>query len=79
MYYCKNLVVWFEKSLNEGIKFIKMLIVNGFELYVRFLNKFKLILVGDDCVVSEIEKKKRMRLLRDKYDVCYWLWVGMKI
>lgn len=78
-YHCKNSVAWPEKSSNEGIKSIKMLTVNGLELHARSSNKFKPTLVGDDCAVSETEKKKkRMRLSRDKYDVCYWPWVGMK-
>ena len=77
-YHCKNSVAWPEKSSNEGIKSIKMLTVNGLELHARSSNKFKPTLVGDDCAVSETEKKKRMRLSRDKYDVRYWPWVGMK-
>ena len=86
-YHCKNSVAWPEKSSNEGIKSIKMLTVNGLELHARSSNKFKPTLVGDDCAVSETEKKKEWDYLgssstlpssRDKYDVSYWPWVGMK-
>ena len=87
-YHCKNSVAWPEKSSNEGIKSIKMLTVNGLELHARSSNKFKPTLVGDDCAVSETEKKeKRMRLprfefnvtfIKRKYDVSYKPWVGMK-
>ena len=58
-YHCKNSVAWPEKSSNEGIKSIKMLTVNGLELHARSSNKFKPTLVGDDCAVSETQKKKK--------------------
>ena len=60
-YHCKNSVAWPEKSSNEGIKSIKMLTVNGLELHARSSNKFKPTLVGDDCAVSETEKKKKKK------------------
>lgn len=45
------MVVWFDGNFEDFVKFIKMLIINGFELYVKLFNKFKFKFFGDDCKV----------------------------